>query len=76
LSRITLLLAHIQIIQFTLAQVRSDHQRGNVYLYFMWILFAIATISYRLFQEQLEAARAAEPVRGVGKPEPGPPAGR
>ena len=36
---------------FAVAQMRSDHQRGNVYLYVMWILFALAVISYRLAKE-------------------------
>jgi O-antigen ligase len=65
-SRYALVLAHVQIIQFTLGQVRSDHQRGNVYLHFMWILFAIATISYRLFVDQVETARSEGAVRDAG----------
>lgn len=65
LSRYTLVLAHVQIIQFALAQSRSDHQRGNVYVYFMWILFAIAAISYRLFREQIETAGGGRAVRAA-----------
>lgn len=44
-------LIHVQLIMFAAAQARSDHQRGNVYLYVMWILFALAVVSMRLARE-------------------------
>jgi len=55
---------HIQLVIFAAAQARSDHQRGNVYLFVMWILFALAVISYRLVKESSreEAARRAAPA--------------
>ncbi len=45
-------LAHIQVVMFAMAQLRASHQRGNVYLYLMWILFALAAISWRYWQQQ------------------------
>ena len=47
----------IQLLMFAGAQLRDDHQRGNVYIYIMWILFALATISTRLDEEQRRAPR-------------------
>lgn len=55
-------LAHVQILMFAAAQFRDSHQRGNVYLYVMWILFALAAISLRIAQEQ----RARRPRRAPG----------
>jgi hypothetical protein len=49
---------HIQLVIFAVAQMRSDHQRGNVYLFVMWILFALAVISYRLVKEGNKEAAA------------------
>jgi len=42
------------------AQVRDEHQRGNVYLYVMWILFGLAAVSGRLVREARTRARTAE----------------
>lgn len=56
---------HIQLIIFALAQLRSDHQRGNVYLYVMWILFALAVISARLYQQSRQ-----QRVASLGVPHP------
>lgn len=38
-------LLHIQVVMFAIAQVRDEHQRGNVYVYVMWILFGLAMAS-------------------------------
>jgi O-antigen ligase len=59
LATATRAVVHVQLFIFAVAQSRSDHQRGNVYLYVMWILFALAVIATRLYREQRQARRAA-----------------
>ncbi|MBD3163042.1 MAG: hypothetical protein GF346_11515 [Candidatus Eisenbacteria bacterium] len=49
--------AHIQILQFALAQIRDEHQRGNVYPYLMWALFGIAVAARRIHREANRAER-------------------
>lgn len=55
-----LVVAHIQILQFALAQIRDEHQRGNVYVYLMWLYFGLAVAAERIWkfgrQEPHEAA--------------------
>ena len=48
---------HIQVTMFALAQIRDEHQRGNVYIYVMWLLFGLAVVAARLAREQRERAR-------------------
>lgn len=60
LARAAQALLHVQILMFAAAQVRDEHQRGNVYLYVMWILFGLAAVSGRLVREQRARGRAAE----------------
>jgi hypothetical protein len=48
LARVTMTVFHIQIVMFALSQIRDEHQRGNVYYYLMWILFALATVGWRI----------------------------
>jgi O-antigen ligase len=49
----------IQIVLFALSQLRDEHQRGNVYYYYMWILFGLGTAASRLVREQRQARAAA-----------------
>lgn len=67
-------LVHVHILMFAAVQLRDSHQRGNVYLYVMWILFAIAAISHRLVLQQREQRRPA--TAPVSRSEPKPPASR
>jgi hypothetical protein len=59
--------AHVQVLQFALAQIRDEHQRGNVYPYLMWALIGFAVASRRIVDEQRASAaaekRAAHPAR-------------
>lgn len=36
---------HIGILQFLLGQMRTDHQRADVFVYFMWILFGLGILA-------------------------------
>lgn len=49
----------IQIVMFAFSQLRDEHQRGNVYYYYMWILFALATVASRLVRAQRVENRQA-----------------
>lgn len=50
---------HIQVIMFAVAQIRDEHQRGNVYVYLMWLLFALALVSTRLVNAHGRESRGA-----------------
>jgi hypothetical protein len=72
LARATQALVHIQLVMFAMAQIRTSHQRGNVYVYFMWILLALAAITIRLAKEsrsreetESQAETSQEPRRVV-----------
>jgi hypothetical protein len=55
--------AHVQVLQFALAQIRDEHQRGNVYPFLMWALIGFAVAARRIVDEQrLAAATNAEEV--------------
>ena len=51
-ARGAMAVAHIQIVQFALAQIRDEHQRGNVYVFLMWILFGLAAASRRVWRRE------------------------
>ena len=61
---------HIAVLQFMVGQLRTDHQRGDVCVYVMWMLFAFGILARRIWDEerQLLLAREAPAVSG-------PPAG-
>jgi hypothetical protein len=68
-SRGVLVVAHVQILQFAFAQLRDEHQRGNVYPFLMWTFFGLAAAASRIWREseesQEEEAEASgdEPLR-------------
>ncbi len=68
LARVTMAVFHVQIVMFAASQTMSDHQRGDVYYYYMWILFALATVGWRLAREEKRSQR------GRAEPEPHLPA--
>ncbi|MBD3336428.1 MAG: hypothetical protein GF355_13015 [Candidatus Eisenbacteria bacterium] len=53
-----MLAVHVMLLQFAVGQLRTDHQRGNVFVYLAYILFAQAAIVYRLVQEERRGERA------------------
>jgi hypothetical protein len=69
-----LVVAHVQIVQFALAQIRDEHQRGNVYVFIMWSFFAIAVAAERIWKEGLAAAagEVGSPARSPAAPGPKP----
>lgn len=52
LAEATRALVHVQILMFAVAQIRASHQRGNVYLYVMWIFFALGAITWKMTRER------------------------
>jgi O-antigen ligase len=58
LSRGLMVVCHVGVVQFIAAQLRTDHQRGDVYIFFMWILFALGVLSREVWnQSRAPAAR-------------------
>ena len=51
--------AHVQVLQFALAQIRDEHQRGNVYPFLMWGLIGFAVAARRIVDEQRSSAAPA-----------------
>ncbi len=45
-------LMHIAIIQYMVGQLRTDHQRANVSVLFMWILFALGILARDIWEER------------------------
>jgi hypothetical protein len=50
-SRGMMAVCHIGIVQFLIGQLRTDHQRGDVFIYFMWILFALGVLAGEVWRE-------------------------
>ncbi len=50
---------NIAIVQFLIGQLRTDHQRANVYVFFMWILFGFGILAREIWEDQ----RHARPAR-------------
>ncbi len=48
-SRGALAVTHVLILQFALAQIRDEHQRGNVYVFMMWAFFGLAVAARRIW---------------------------
>ena len=51
---------HIAIVQFTIGQMRTDHQRGDVSVYVMWIVFAFGIAAQRIWRDQRAGITASE----------------
>ena len=59
-----LVASHVMVVQFALAQIRDEHQRGNVYVYIMWLIFGLAVASQRIWEEgEKSRSRAERPHR-------------
>jgi hypothetical protein len=56
---------HVSALQFLAGQMRTDHQRGDVYVYVMWIIFALGILSRELWEQE----RRARPG-SIGNPPP------
>lgn len=55
---------HIGFVQFLIGQLRTDHQRGDVYIYFMWVLIALGVLASEVLRETPETrARTATAER-------------
>lgn len=62
-ARGALVVAHVQILQFMLAQIRDEHQRGNVYVYLMWIYFGLAVAAERIWKNERRKPPDAAPAQ-------------
>ena len=67
LARATMAIFHLQVVMFAASQLRDEHQRGNVYYYYMWILFGLTAVAARLAREQAKRGASGEPRPGGGK---------
>lgn len=68
ISHAALALGHIWIVMFATAQIRDEHQRGNVYVYVMWMTFAVAIAARQIRRDSLRRARAAAAVPASARP--------
>ncbi|MFC1572177.1 O-antigen ligase family protein [Candidatus Eisenbacteria bacterium] len=59
LSRGLTAVFHIGIVQFLIGQLRTDHQRGDPYVYFMWMLFAMGILARQVWEDE-KAAEVAK----------------
>lgn len=56
-------LIHVWFVVFAIEQLRTDHQRDDIYPYLVWLLFGIAVAAAGLIRT--ENARAAHPGAGT-----------
>ena len=49
-------LAHVWFVVFAILQLRSDHQRDDIYPYMLWLWFGVVVVAARLLREEAEAA--------------------
>lgn len=49
---------HIAAVQFMLGQLRSDHQRGDVFVFLMWIVFAMGIAARQVWDDSRRASAA------------------
>ncbi len=52
---------HIGIVQFLIGQLRTDHQRGDVFVFYMWILFGMGVLAREVWGEMRRTRAAATP---------------
>lgn len=60
-AKVTQALMHIQLWMFALAQIRDEHQRGNVYVYVMWLILGLAVASSAMVDRARSLGRRAVP---------------
>jgi O-antigen ligase len=61
LSRGLTAVFHIAVLQFILGQLRSDHQRGDVFVFLMWIIFAFGVMARQLWEEEKRSGKIPVP---------------
>jgi hypothetical protein len=54
-ARGMMVVCHVGIVQFLIGQLRTDHQRGDVYIFFMWILFALGVLASEVWRASGDA---------------------
>jgi O-antigen ligase len=52
---------NIAIVQFLVGQLRTDHQRANVYVFFMWVLFGLGILAREVWEDQRRSRPARAP---------------
>jgi O-antigen ligase len=57
-ARGVMVVFHIGVVQFLIGQMRTDHQRGDVYIYYMWILFGMGVLAREVWREMKTPAPA------------------
>jgi O-antigen ligase len=62
LSRGLAAVFHVGVVQFLLGQLRSDHQRGDVFVFLMWILFGLAIAARQVWDDQRRATPTTRPA--------------
>lgn len=55
---------HIGMVQFLLAALRTDHQRADTYVYFMWIILALGILAREVWERQKSEARSGSAEAG------------
>ncbi len=67
---------HVSVLQFLAGQLRTDHQRRDLYVYVMWAVFALAILAREVWESErtgvsLPAGRPRPPGQGelTGGPE-------
>lgn len=62
-----LALIHVELVMFLFGQLRTDHQRDDIYPFVMWFLFGLAGAGYRIASRRLRELATAEPTPAEGR---------
>ena len=46
---------HVNVIQLTIGELRTDHQRPDVRVIFMWVIYSLAVLAYYLWREERQS---------------------
>ncbi len=53
---------HIQLVMLLFEQLRTDHQRDDIYVYFVWMIFGLITAASNLIKKRKEEEALPEPA--------------
>jgi len=63
---------HVAALQFLAGQMRTDHQRGDVYVYLMWVVFSLGMAAREIWEGQRQSVPKAMTGPFLRRTEVGP----
>lgn len=63
-----MLILHVQLVMSLIEQLRTDHQRDDVYVYFIWLLFGLITAAAQIITKHKNQSREENSTTGAVAP--------